>query len=61
MRRKRNYKRERQPDLKYDNIIIGRFINYLMSSGRKSIAEGVMYDALDIVEKESKQSPVTVL
>ncbi len=61
MRRKRNYKRERQPDLKYGNIIIGRFINYLMSSGKKSVAEAVMYDALDLVEKESKQSPVAVL
>ena len=61
MRRKRNYKRERQPDLKYGNIIIGRFINYLMSSGKKSVAEGVMYDAMDLVEKESKQSPVVVL
>lgn len=61
MRRKRNYTRERKPDLKYDNIIVGRFINYLMEDGKKSVAERVMYDALNIVEKQSKQAPIAVL
>ncbi len=61
MRRKRNYTREHMPDLKYSNILIGRFINYLMKNGKKATAERVMYGALDIIEKQTKQAPVSIL
>ena len=55
MRRKRVYKKKYKPDAVHDSIALGRFINYLMQDGKKSIAEKVMYDALDIVAKESKK------
>ncbi len=58
MRKKRNYKRERQPDLKYGSVAVGRFINYLMEDGKKRVAEKVMYGALDNLEKETKQNPL---
>lgn len=60
MRRKRNYKRERKPDIKYGNITVGRFINYLMKQGKKSIAEKILYDAFDIIKKEMNIEPVQV-
>ena len=60
MRKKRNYKRERQPDLNHQNIAVGRFINYLMHDGKKATAERVMYDAFKIVEKETKEKPLTI-
>ena len=60
MRRKRNYKRERTADIKYGSILVSRFINYLMKSGKKSVAEKVMYDALGIMEKELKTPPIPV-
>jgi small subunit ribosomal protein S7 len=60
MRRKRNYKRERKPDIKYGNITVGRFVNYLMKSGKKSVAEKVLYDAFDIVQKNMNMDPVQV-
>ena len=61
MRRKGNYKKERKPDLKYGNVAVGRFINYLMQDGKKSTAERIMYNAFDIIEKEAKTEPVKVL
>lgn len=60
MRKKINYKRDHQGDLKYGSVVVGRFINYLMQDGKKSIAQGVFYDALDKIQKETKQEPLPV-
>lgn len=54
MRRKRNYKRERTPDNKYGSVAIGRFVNYLMYDGKRSIAESNLYNAFQIIEKGEK-------
>lgn len=60
MRKKRNYTRDRKPDVKYKDIALARFINKMMYGGKKSTAEAVVYDALDIVEKETKKKPLEV-
>ena len=60
MRRKRVYKKNHKPDAVHDSVALGRFINYLMQDGKKSIAEKVMYDALDIVAKESKKDALAM-
>lgn len=60
MRKKRNYQRERQPDLNYGSVAVGRFINYLMREGKKRVAEKIMYEAMDIVKKETNQEPLSV-
>lgn len=60
MRRKRVYKKNHKPDAVYDSVALGRFINYLMQGGKKSIAEKVMYDALGIVAKESKKDALAM-
>lgn len=44
----------------HDSIAVGRFINYLMQGGKKSVAEKVMYDAMDIISKETKKEAITV-
>lgn len=54
MRRKRNYKRERTPDNKYGSVAIGRFVNYLMYDGKRSVAENNLYNAFQIIEKGEK-------
>src|SRR3989344_1300193 len=61
MRKKRNYKRDRQPDLKYSSVLVSRVINYLMEDGKRATAEKILYDALEIVEKQTKQSPLPLL
>ena len=59
MRRKRNYKKDRQPDTVHQSVAIGRFINYLMYDGKKSVAEKNLYKAFEIIEKKG-QNPVEV-
>lgn len=60
MRKKRVYKKYHEPDIKHGRIDLSRFINYAMRDGKKSVAEKFVYKALDLVEKETKQNPVTV-
>ncbi len=60
MRRKRAEKRIRRPDPKYNDILIGRFINSLMNDGKKQIAQKIMYDAMKIMEDKSKTEPLEV-
>lgn len=57
MRRKRNYKRDYEPDLRYGSIALSRFINAVMEGGKKTVAERVVYGAFDRIEKEMKQDP----
>lgn len=59
MRRKRNYKREILPDPKFQNVIVAKFINRLMTRGKKSTAQRVLYDAFDIIVKQQKD-PVQI-
>ncbi len=54
MRRKRNFKREILPDPKYQNVVVAKFINRLMTQGKKSVAQRVFYDAFDILTKQQK-------
>lgn len=60
MRRKRKYKKNHKPDVKHDNIAVGRFINYLMRKGKKSVAEKVLYESFDRIGKETKQEPLSI-
>ena len=53
-------KREVLPDPKFGNIIITKFMNSVMYAGKKSVAEGIVYGALGIIEAKTKQSPLTV-
>jgi len=46
--------------MKYGSIAIGRFINYIMRDGKKSVAESVVYNAFDDIQKQTKQDPVKV-
>lgn len=53
-RRKRAVKREILPDPKFNSIKIAKFINNLMGRGKKSVAEGVVYKAIAIMEEKTK-------
>lgn len=58
MRKKRVYKKHYQADIIHGRLDLGRFINYVMQDGKKSVAERVVYDALKKIEKETKQDAV---
>jgi len=60
-RRARVIKRETPPDAKYHNVTIVRLVNKVMSRGKKSLAERIVYDALQIIEQQESKEPVNVL
>jgi len=58
MRGKKAPKRKTKPDIKYNNVHVAKFINYIMKSGKKSIAEKVVYGSFDIVDEVIKKGKV---
>src|SRR5438067_2435230 len=53
-------KREVLPDPKFGNIVITKFMNSVMYAGKKSVAEGIVYGALGLIESKTKQNPLGV-
>ena len=53
-------KREVLPDAKYGDVVLTKFMNNLMTDGKKSVAEKIVYNALDRVESKVKRAPVEV-
>ena len=53
-------KREILPDAKFGDRVLSKFMNNLMIDGKKSIAETIVYNALDRVEAKIKRAPVEV-
>ncbi len=51
-------RRERAPDPKYGDTQIARFISVVMRQGKKCVAEGIMYGALDIIRDRHREDPV---
>ena len=61
MRRRRPEKRTILPDPTYKDYTVAKFINYLMKNGKKSIAEKIFYNCLDIIsEKEKNENAIDV-
>ena len=59
-RRRRPEKREILPDPKFGDIVLSKFMNSVMLDGKKSVAEGIVYGALDNVEARLKREPIGV-
>ena len=59
-RRKTAVKRTILPDARYDSQTVSKFINSLMTHGKKSTAEGIFYGAMDIVEGKTNQPGVGI-
>ncbi|MFZ1081544.1 MAG: 30S ribosomal protein S7 [Candidatus Kryptoniota bacterium] len=60
MRKKRSERRQVIPDPKYNDVFMAKFVNNVMSSGKKHLARRILYDALDIVEQRTKNNPLDV-
>lgn len=57
-RRHRAEKREILPDPKFGDVVLTKFVNSLMYDGKKSIAEGIVYGAFDLVRNRAKSDPL---
>ena len=53
-------KRVITPDTKYNSVLLSKFINNIMKNGKKSLAEKLVYSALDRIEKKYKTDPFKV-
>jgi small subunit ribosomal protein S7 len=60
MRRKGFKKNEHKSDSKYGRVDVERFVNYLMTGGKKSVAEKVFHTAMANIEKTTKEDPMKV-
>jgi small subunit ribosomal protein S7 len=59
-RRREVPKREILPDPKFSNVEVAKFVNVLMTRGKKSVAERIIYGALDQIQKKSGKDPLEV-
>lgn len=59
-RRAAAVRRETQPDAKYNNRLVTQLINKVLLDGKRSTAEGIVYDAFDIVAEKTGQDALTV-
>ncbi len=60
MRRRSAPKREILPDPKFGDLVLAKFVNILMLDGKKSVAEKIVYDALDTIEAKGNAEPIEV-
>ena len=60
-RRGQQVKRVPAPDVKYNSVVVSKLINKIMERGKKSTAEKILYNALDIIEQQEGKPPVSVL
>ena len=60
-RRARVIKRETPPDAKYQNVTVATLVNKVMTRGKKSLAERIVYNALQIIEQQVSKQPISVL
>jgi small subunit ribosomal protein S7 len=60
-RRKSPPKRITPPDNKYQSLHVAMLINRMMTGGKKSTAQGIMYTALDLIEERAKRNPIDLM
>jgi small subunit ribosomal protein S7 len=54
-------RRELMPDPKFHSLLVTQVVNKVLQRGKRSIAERIMYDALDIIEQKTGSDPVATL
>ncbi len=59
-RRHRAEKREINPDPKFGDIVVTKFMNSIMYDGKKSTAERIVYGAFDVIENKTRENPIEV-
>ncbi|MDD4036168.1 MAG: 30S ribosomal protein S7 [Bacilli bacterium] len=60
MRKRRAVKRDVLPDSLYNSKLVTKLINTIMRDGKKGVAQKILYEAFDIIKKETNQDPAEV-
>ena len=53
-------KREINPDPKFGDVVVSKFMNNVMEDGKKSVAESIVYGAFDLIESKTRQDPLAI-
>ena len=53
-------KREIQPDIVYDSVLVAKLVNYVMRKGKKTVAAKIVYQAFDLIKKKTKKEPLDI-
>jgi len=60
MRKRRAEKRYIKPDPKYNDLLVAKFINYIMWDGKKTTARKLVYNSFDILEERTKKPAIEI-
>lgn len=60
MRKRRAEKRYIKPDPKFNDVLVAKFINYIMLDGKKTTARKVVYESFDLLEERTKKPAIEV-
>lgn len=57
-RKARSYKKNKiEPDPKYNNVKVAKFINYIMERGKKSVAQRIVYNSFEVIKEKLQTEP----
>ena len=59
-RKKKAPKRIFYPEAKYQSMVLSKFINFIMHDGKKSVAEKIIYNALEQIKSKTKEDPIKI-
>ncbi len=59
-RRKRVFEKHVKPDTRYDNLLVGKFINSILQDGKRTTAERIVYEAFDIIHEKTKKGGLNI-
>lgn len=59
-RKSRKYEKKSYLDPKYQNALVGKFINHIMERGKKTVAQKIVYGAFDIIQNKTKKDPLLI-
>lgn len=60
MRRAKPEKREILPDIRYNSVHVQTMVKHVLKSGKKSLATGLVYEAMDLIQERTQKSPIEV-
>jgi len=60
MRRRRAQKRQILPDPRFGDLLVSKMVNFVMMQGKKSTAEGIVYQAFDVIKEKTGKEPLEV-
>jgi small subunit ribosomal protein S7 len=60
MRRAKPEKRDILPDIRYNSVYVQTMVKHVLKRGKKSVAVGLIYDAMDLIKERTQKSPLEV-